>query len=288
MTASRMRACACDTASRLCVRTVLCRSAFSLAPPLRSTGSAAAEAGLFARFRATMGRSDFSIALIVGYGLRPSRQRPDQRLAGTAMEISRFPCIRLLGMPGSTTTRGQHVSCDIDTGCVAFCWTENISAPNLSYAAQYLACALPCERFTSTLAGSPCITRGRCGSLLLHRDGLPPSTSCRSHGAPVLAVVPSIGWRTGQSATQKRPSVRAKRVANPPSSISPPKDAADAPPGACGRNLSESTSRRLLAREVVRCVDRLGPAMPADNANGARLRALYPFLFGESDLGADL
>lgn len=45
---------------------------------------------------------------------------------------------------------------------------------------------------------------------------------------------------------------------------------------------------RLLAREVVRCVDRLGPAMPADNANGARLRALYPLLFGESDLGADL
>ena len=76
MTASRMRACACDTASRLCVRTVLCRSAFSLAPPLRSTGSAATEAALFARFLATSGRSDFSIALIVGYGLRPSRQRP--------------------------------------------------------------------------------------------------------------------------------------------------------------------------------------------------------------------
>src|SRR5712671_6758036 len=70
-----MRACARDTASRLCVRTVLCSSAFSLAPPLRSTGSAAAEAALFARFLATSGRSDFSSALIVGYGLRPSRQR---------------------------------------------------------------------------------------------------------------------------------------------------------------------------------------------------------------------
>ena len=68
------------------------------------------------------------------------------------MKISRFPSKTLLRMPGSTTTRGQHASCDIDTGCVAFCWTENISAPNLSYAAQYLACALPCERFTSALA----------------------------------------------------------------------------------------------------------------------------------------
>jgi hypothetical protein len=46
-------------------------------------------------------------------------------------------------MPGSTTTRGRHVSRDIDTGRVAFCGTENISTPNLSYAAQYLACALP-------------------------------------------------------------------------------------------------------------------------------------------------
>jgi hypothetical protein len=89
------------------------------------------------------------------------------------MEISRFPCKRLLRMPGSTTTRGRHVSCDIDTGRVAFCRTENISTPNLSYAAQYLACALPCERFTSALADNPCITRGQCGSLLLHCDGLP-------------------------------------------------------------------------------------------------------------------
>jgi hypothetical protein len=101
------------------------------------------------------------------------------------METSRFPCKRLLRMPGSTTTRGRHVSCDIDTRRVAFCGTENISTPNLSYAAQYLACALPCERFTSALADNPCITRGQCGSLHLHRDGLPPSTFCRSPGAPV-------------------------------------------------------------------------------------------------------
>ena len=117
----------------------------------------------------------------------PTTSRP--RRTGTAMKISRFPSKRLLRMPGSTTTRGQLVSCDIDTGCVAFCWTENISAPNLSYAAQYLACALPCERFTSALAGSPRITRGRCGSLRLHRDGLPPSASCRSPGAPVHPII---------------------------------------------------------------------------------------------------
>jgi hypothetical protein len=52
-----------------------------------------------------------------------------------------------------------------------------VRTPNLSYAAPYLACALPCERFASALADNPRITRGRCGSLPLHRDGLPPSTS---------------------------------------------------------------------------------------------------------------
>ena len=208
-----MRACACDTASRLCVRTVLCSSAFSLAPPLRSTGSAAAEAALFARF---LGQ----VRLLHRTHRRlrppafPTTSRP--RLAGTAMEISRFPCKRLLRMPGSTTTRGRHVSCDIDTRRVAFCGTENISTPNLSYAALYLACALPCERFTSALAGIPCITRGQCGSLLLHRDGLPPSASCRSPGALVhtirvtAAVRPHMPRRARTQAAV-RPRGRATR-----------------------------------------------------------------------------
>src|SRR5262249_49857765 len=79
----------------------------------------------------------------------PTRSRP--RLVGTAMEISRFPGRRLLRMPGSATARGRLVSCDDDTDHFAFCWTENISAPNLSYAAQYLAYALPCQRFACGL-----------------------------------------------------------------------------------------------------------------------------------------
>ena len=66
---------------------------------------------------------------------------------------------------------------------------------------------------------------------------------------------PSIGWRTGQSATQKRPSVGAKRVANPHSSISTPNHAADAPPGACGRKphrIDFSTPPRQRSRSLRR------------------------------------
>src|SRR4029078_5372413 len=83
----RMRSSACDTLARLCVRYVLCWSAFPLVPALRSTGSAAfrfaaARSGaggstLFAGFTATMARSDFSGSCIIGYGSSPSRCGPD-------------------------------------------------------------------------------------------------------------------------------------------------------------------------------------------------------------------
>ena len=82
-----MRACACDTASRLCVRTVVCWSAFSLVPPLGSTCSSAARAASFAGFIATMGKSDFSGPFIVGFGLRPSRRGPCKTPQGQSRDI---------------------------------------------------------------------------------------------------------------------------------------------------------------------------------------------------------
>src|SRR6202166_1678748 len=45
------------------------------------------------------------------------------------------------------------------------------------------------------------MTRGRCGSLLLHRDGLAPSTPCRSPGA--LCFAPVSGHRQAVSACPK-------------------------------------------------------------------------------------
>jgi hypothetical protein len=39
------------------------------------------------------------------------------------------------------------------------------------------------ESVDSHQRGQPRVTRGRCGTLLLHRDGLAPSTPCRSPGA---------------------------------------------------------------------------------------------------------
>ena len=171
------------------------------------------------------------------------------------MEISRFPCKRLLRMPGSTTTRGRHVSCDIDTRRIAFCGTENISTPNLSYAAQYLACALPCERFTSALADNPCITRGQCGSLLLHRDGLPPSTFCRSPGAPVHSIKDRYGLKAAfdylVGEKLSRSGVRASRLR------------------------ARAAAFRLRGQADVHCRGNRGAA-EADRARTERKRCRYP------------
>ena len=105
--------------------------------------------------------------------------------AGTAMEISRFPCKRLLRMPGSTTTRARHVSCDIDTGRVAFCGTQK-SAPRTCLTPLNTSPSLsPVNASRLPSRDNPCITQGRYGLLHLHRDGLPPSTFCRPPDAPV-------------------------------------------------------------------------------------------------------
>src|SRR6266404_1319035 len=87
VTAPRMRSCACDTASRLCVRTVLCNSAFLSVPLLPFTGSAAGGPALFAGFAGTISESDFFAPFIIGYGLRPSRCGPGTASQGGDEDI---------------------------------------------------------------------------------------------------------------------------------------------------------------------------------------------------------
>jgi len=98
------------------------------------------------------------------------------RHSGRPLRANSGHCRRLVGRrwrsPGSRAKgfcarqglrrRGASMCLAISTPAVLPLLDGNISAPNLSDAAQYLACALPCERFTSALAGSPCITQGRC------------------------------------------------------------------------------------------------------------------------------
>src|SRR5262245_1277300 len=98
-------------------------------------------------------------------------------------EISRFPRKERLHMPGSLTTPG--------------CQGLALSRPDMLPSTLCTASAPRIRLFRGSMAGlcAPLstlrrdprgplrMTRGRCGSLLLHRKGLAPSTPCRSPGA---------------------------------------------------------------------------------------------------------
>jgi hypothetical protein len=68
------------------------------------------------------------------------------------LEISRFPCKELPYMPGSQTTRGQTDTRHSVSTHVAFHETYRVGTPEIiTYAAQWLACTLPCRRFADIL-----------------------------------------------------------------------------------------------------------------------------------------
>src|SRR5262245_54672631 len=143
-----------------------------------------------------MAESDFPRPFIIGYGSSPSRCRPDRFLAtGRAWDLpvpvqrastharffdhagssrrSRLRA-RLYRLPPSQ--RRQHPEYESLRGSMA-----GLCAP-----LPTLRCR-PHRR--------PRTARGRCGSLLLHRIGLAPTTRCRSPGAlrKILDTTPVPG-----------------------------------------------------------------------------------------------
>jgi hypothetical protein len=77
----------------------------------------------------------------------------------------------------------------------------------LSYVAQYLACALPCERFTYALASNPCITRASAVRYSF--------TVTDFHRLPFAALPahPSIHGQSRQTLQRKRISAFGGRAA---------------------------------------------------------------------------
>jgi hypothetical protein len=70
-------------------------------------------------------------------------------------EISRFPRKERPHMPGSTTTPDRLGACAIAPIRVAFRQQNDVGTRDEgTFAAQWLACALPCQRFADALAGS--------------------------------------------------------------------------------------------------------------------------------------
>ena len=57
-------------------------------------------------------------------------------------------------MPGSPTTSGHMGACDVAPIRVAFHTCDSVGPRNDSFAAQWLACALPYRRFACTFTGT--------------------------------------------------------------------------------------------------------------------------------------
>src|SRR5262249_38398640 len=92
-----------------------------------------------------------------------TRARP--RVAGTVMEISRFPCKRLVSVPGSTTTRGRRASRESDAFRVAFCRPREHRHPELGLRRSIPGLLTPRSTLRLQPRGCTRMTWGRCGSL---------------------------------------------------------------------------------------------------------------------------
>ena len=92
---------------------------------------------------------------------------------------------------GSQTTRGGTDPRAIASAPVAFCCHDGIGTPGLHcFRRSQPGLHTPLSMLRVTPRGATRMTRGRCGSLPLHRSGLSPLTSCRSPGAPWLNPPP--------------------------------------------------------------------------------------------------
>src|SRR6516162_7503058 len=117
--ACRTRLSAWVTRFRLWVRGVLCRSAFPLAPALRSTASATGSPALFGGFIATMVESDFSESCIGGYGSRlPTADRQPSRAFGRSGDLPVPLTRRLAGSHHRLAGRANSLGVARDLLCL--------------------------------------------------------------------------------------------------------------------------------------------------------------------------
>src|SRR3978361_2397667 len=175
--------------SRLGVRRLPWLLAFPLAPPLGSIDSADNCLPLFADFPATMAGSDFSWPCFIGFGSPAFPVRTAFPLTASH-EISRFPCRKCrrrarvsdhAGPVGRWRRRNPP-------SCLPL-HRKRRDPRRVLLRGSIPGPSLPLSTLRPRPRGLTRMTRGRCGSLYLHRKGLAPSPSCRSPGAPVIKPV---------------------------------------------------------------------------------------------------
>ena len=92
---------------------------------------------------------------------------------------------------GLMTTWGGQCPCDSGLRSVAFCLPRRHRLPRLHcFRRSIPRLYAPLSTLRAPPHGETRMTRGQCGSLLLHCYGLAPFTSCRTPGAPRLNSSP--------------------------------------------------------------------------------------------------
>src|SRR5208282_3975955 len=121
-----------------------------LGPCLRAPPSADGRPPAFARFAATApapaqagGKARLLVTVYHRLRLHAFPMRTRQHLPVVGHEISRFPRKEPPHMPGSQTARGRQASRDHATRRVAFRCLDRVGTPEQTFAAQWLAYAIP-------------------------------------------------------------------------------------------------------------------------------------------------
>jgi hypothetical protein len=123
---------------------------------------------LFAGFVATMAGPDFPLPCIIGFGSSPSRCGPPASSAsGQSWDLP---------VPGQGASAHARVSDRAEWKGTRDILPRRVRG-SMAGLCPPLPTLRPCPR------GQRRTPRGRCGSLLLHRRGLPPPTPRRSPGA---------------------------------------------------------------------------------------------------------
>lgn len=156
---------------QLCVWDAVVCSEFSLADRLPSAPSADDELpSLFEHFAGTTRSSDSLPTFMLGLWLITFSSRPVHYFVSGIGRASRFSRVEFPGMQGSSTSQSPTNARAFASVGVAFRTEYGVGTLiSVHFAAPYPARLCHCQRFARNLTVLTRMTRGRCGSLGLHR-----------------------------------------------------------------------------------------------------------------------